>query len=258
MQGAPMRWSRPISCVLLGAALWGGPAAAADHQAQAEQLAALRAEVEALSEQLGAEKDDAKGRLRAVEAQRIELDVQIRRQELRMDRLLAEEQAHRAAIDGAGGGDVAVAAAVGRGIEALRTEISVGLPFKSAMRLAALQELEDKLAADTLSPEQAAARLWAFAEDERRLARENALDRQVIPLGGAEVLVDVARIGMVALYWRAPDGRLGRAHRVAGGWTYPLLEGAEAEAVSDLFDALDKGIRSGAFALPSLAAEVAR
>jgi hypothetical protein len=247
---------RSFVLATVGAALLAAPALAADHQAQAEQLAKLRAEVEALSEQLTAEKDEAKGRLRAVEAQRVELDVQIRRQELRMDRLLAEEQSQRAAIEGAGGGDAAVRAAVERGIEALRTEVTVGLPFKTDLRLAALAELEQKMASDAITAEQAAARLWAFAEDERRLSRENVLDRQVIPLDGQDVLVDVARVGMVAMYWRAPDGRIGRVRGVAGGWEYPTLSGADEEAVAALFDALGKGIRSGAFSLPALTAEV--
>ena len=247
----------PFVFVAAGA-LQAAPAFADDHQAQAEQLATLRAEVEALSEQLAAEKDEAKGRLRAVEAQRVELDVQIRRQELRMDRLLAEEQSQRAAVEDAGGGDAGVRSAVLQGIAALRGEVTNGLPFKTDLRLAALGELEEKLMADTLSAEQAAARLWAFAEDERRLTRENTLDRQVIVLDGEQVLVDVARIGMVALYWRAPDGRVGRAASVADGWDYRALEGGDADHVTALFDALGKGIRTGLFTLPGLTAEVNR
>jgi len=249
--------SRMFPFVVLFTGLsWASPAAAGDHQAQAEQLAVLRAEVEALSEQLAAEKDEAKGRLRAVEAQRVELDVQIRRQELRMDRLLAEEQTARAAVDAAGGGDVGVQAAVLEGIAGLRGVIEAGIPFKTDLRMAVLSELEDKLRSGVLSAEQAAARLWAFAEDERRLARENALDRQVVHLGGEDVLVEVARVGMVALYWRAPDGRVGRAVSAPEGWEYRPVDGADAENVGALFDALGKGIRSGLFTLPGLTAEV--
>lgn len=239
------------SCMVLLSA----SANAGDHRAQAEQLAALRVEVESLSEQLAAEKEDAKGRLRAVEAQRVELEVQIRRQELRMERLLSEEQAQRAKVEGAGGGDSAVRDAVMQGIRVMRSEVLAGLPFKTGLRLAALDELEAKLRADTLSPEQAAARLWAFAEDERRLSRENILDRQVIPLDGNDVLVDVARVGMVAMYWRAPDGRVGRAARTAEQWSYPVLGAGGASAVDSLFDALGKGIRTGSFALPELTSE---
>jgi hypothetical protein len=68
------------------------PALASDIETQAEQLASLRSEVEALSSQLELDKEDLRGRLRAVEAQTVDLEVQIRREELRLERLLAEEE----------------------------------------------------------------------------------------------------------------------------------------------------------------------
>jgi hypothetical protein len=233
-------------------------AAAGDYQAQAERLATLRAEVESLSSELTADKEEARARQRAIEAQKVELEVQLRRQELRLERLVAEEESQRVAIAGGGEASPAVRAVVLTGIEALEAEVKAGLPFQTEARLRALDELRGKLAADTVAPEQAAARLWAFAEDERRLSRENALSRQVIEWRGEEVLVDVARIGMVALYWQAPDGAVGVARRDGGAWQWAELTGREAESVSELFTALEKGIHSGWFSLPALTAEVTR
>jgi len=232
--------------------------AADDYQAQAERLASLRAEVEALSSELTADKEEARGRQRAIEAQKVELEVQLRRQELRLERLVAEEEALRAAIAGGGEASPEVRAVVMRGIGALEAEVHAGLPFQTEARLQALDELRGKLAADTVAPEQAAARLWAFAEDERRLSRENALARQVIEWRGEEVLVDVARIGMVALYWQAPDGAVGIARRDGDRWQWSELHGGDAESASELFTALEKGIHSGWFSLPALTAEVTR
>lgn len=232
--------------------------AADDYQAQAEQLASLRAEVETLSSELSADKDEARARQRAIEAQKVELEVQLRRQELRLERLVAEEAAQRAAIQGGGEASPAVRAVVLQGIATFEGEVRAGLPFQSEARLRALDELRGKLSTDTLSPEQAAARLWAFAEDERRLSRENALARQVIEWRGEEVLVDVARIGMAALYWQAPDGAVGVARREGAGWQWLELTGDDAEAVGDLFTALEKGIHTGWFNLPALTAEVSR
>lgn len=244
--------------VLALALLGAGAAFAGSYQQQAERLATLRAEVEALSTELTAEVDEARGRLRAVEAQKVELEVQIRRQELRLERLITEEANQRAAIAEAGDGNPDVRAAVMDGIGVLRAALGESLPFKLDQRQAGLDELEKQLKDDTLSAEQAAARLWAFAEDERRLTRENALDRQVVTLAGEEVLVDVARIGMVAMYWRSPDGQVGRAVRSGADWRYESLSGASADQVRDLFVAMEKGIRSGFFTLPGLTAEVAQ
>ena len=227
-------------------------------QQRAERLAALRAEVEALAAEVQAESAEAQSRLRAVEAGRVETEVQIRRQELRLERLLGEEASHRAALASGADADPDLRASVERGHGELRALVASGLPFKQEQRLTALDDIRSALDKGTVTAEQAAARLWAFAEDERRLTREVALDRQVVDLGDEQVLVDVARVGMVALYWRAPDETVGRARRTDAGWTWEPMGGAEGEQVEDFFSALDKGIRTGLFPLPALTAEVER
>jgi len=238
----------PVLAALLAAA---PPALADDIDAQAARLAALRADVETLSSDLELEKEDLRGRLRAIEAQNVDLEVQIRREELRLERLLAEEQKQQALLDDAQGGDD-LTPVVREGLDAFRASVRAGLPFKVEDRLASLDALDAKLTDRSLSAEQASARLWAFAEDERRLSRENALGRQVISLGGEELLVDTARLGMVALYYRTPEGAFGQAVPVGDGWTWqPLTGAAEAEQVSALFDALAKGVRVGFFTLPT-------
>jgi len=242
---------RPL--VGLGLALCGfaGTASAADYTEAAQRLADLRADVEALSEQLSEDKDVSRTRDRALEAQTVELDVQISRQEMRLERLLHEEMSQREALSGADE-DTGFDDAVTHGIDVLREQVQAGLPFRKTARLEALDGLRTDLHTKRRTPEQAASRLWALAEDERRLTRENALDRQVIPLDGSEVLVEVARIGMVALYWRATDGAVGQATKSGSDWTWVALDGADADNVNELFNQLGKGIRVGHFALPGV------
>jgi len=70
-------------------------------------------------------------------------------------------------------------------------------------------------------------------------------------LGGVELLAEVARVGLVALYFRAPDGRVGFAIREGDGWTWQTVDGrADADRIEGLFETLGKGIRTGAFDLP--------
>lgn len=246
---------RPLS-LLLAALLVPLSAAAqsSDIEAQAERLAALRSEVESLSSELELEKEDLRGRLRAVEAQNVDLEVQIRREELRLERLLAEEEKQRTLLDEAQGPDD-LSPVVRAGIAQFRSHVEAGLPFKVEERLKSLSELERKVADQEMSPEQASARLWAFAEDERRLTRENALGRQVIPLGGEDTLVDTARVGMIAMYYRTPEGTYGQAVPSGDGWSWQAITGTvEAEQVATLFDALSQGVRVGTFTLPNLLA----
>ena len=103
-----------------------------------------------------------------------------------------------------------------------------------------------------MTPESAAARLWAFVEDELRLSRENALDRQVIPLPEGEVLAEVARLGMVALYFRTDGGLTGAAVPRDGGYAWEVItDRDDQKAVAALFEKLRHGVRTGAFTLPN-------
>ncbi|MEL6345332.1 MAG: DUF3450 family protein [Myxococcota bacterium] len=242
---------RPLLPILL-ISLLSPTAQAQSIEQQAEQLAQLRAEVEALSSELELEKEDLRGRLRALESQKVDLEVQIRREEMRLERLLAEEEKQKLLLEESAGIDD-LTPVVRKGIETFRATVESGLPFKRDERLKALEDLENQLTEGSMSPEKAASRLWAFSQDERRLTRENALDRQVIPLNGEDILVDVARLGMIAMYFKTPDETYGMAlpSSDGNGWTWTMLtnsgDSAQAEA---LFDALERGIRVGWFTLP--------
>jgi hypothetical protein len=238
---------------LLFVGLFTTLAHASDLEARAARVAQLRAEVETLNTDVGLAKEELTADLRATAGQEAELEAAVRRQELRLERLLGDEQsAIREVEKQTEGSGEDLAAVVQDGIEHFHAQVSGGLPFKVEDRLRALSELEAHLNRKSLPTEQIAARLWAFAEDERRLTRENAIGRQVAPFNGGEVLVDVARLGMVAMYFRAPDGRTGQVIRSGDDWLWePLSDDADIAQVSALFDALGKGIRTGWFELPS-------
>ena len=103
-----------------------------------------------------------------------------------------------------------------------------------------------------MSPQKASSRLWAFVEDELRLTRENGLYRQTITLASDELLVDVARVGMVAMYFKTDDGRYGRTVNNGGAWSYELVQDKESQKqIEGLFDAFKKNIRVGFFELPN-------
>lgn len=240
------------SLALGGLALAGTAAWGADLSGRAENLARLRAEVEALATEVSLAKEDLRARLRSIDTRVAEAESEIRREEVRLTQLEGEAERTRQLISAQGANADVLVPAVEDGLASMRAVVAGGLPYRVDERLEALAELEAGLEGGSLSAEDAAARLWGLAEDELRLTKENGLDKQVITLEGEELLVQVARLGMVALYFRTEDGRVGRAARGAdGAWTWVTLEGAEEQAqLADLFDALDKGIRVGWFELP--------
>lgn len=228
---------------------------AADVGAMASQLAALRGSVDALSQELAAAREDQRAEQRALAAQRADLELAIRREELRRDQLQRAVDEQRAAVAAQGSEGAALMPPLREAMAQLEGAIRRGLPYRVDERLAALAELEGALSRGTLPPAQVASRLWQLAEDELKLSRENAVDRQIIALGGEERLVEVARLGMVSLYFRAEGAggvEVGRAAPGPAGWRFETLTDPAAVAqVEALFDALRKQIRTGYFEVPA-------
>jgi len=229
------------------------PLAFGQEDERAARLAELRAEVADLAEEIEMEREDQRGRLRALDAQKADAQVQLRRAELRLTEVQKAMEERREALAGEENSGDALTPVVRDALDQLRSLVRSGLPYRVDERLAALDRLEAQVDEGVLRPQKAAHRVWQFFEDELRLTRENALDRQVIELAGSDTLVQVARVGMLAVYFKAEDGRIGQAVRTDGGWQWVVLDDpADAEHVDAFIDALGKQIRTGWFHLPGL------
>jgi hypothetical protein len=227
----------------------------ASDETRATELARLRREVETMGTDLNLRKEDLRNRLKATEAQRLEIEVQIRREELRLSQIENEAAARRAELQTHATVESTLAPSLRDAVAVLRAEVAAGLPFHTAERLKELDSITDQLDGGLITPEAGVARLWAFTEDEIRLARENGLDRQTVALPTGEILADVARLGMVALYFRSDGGVVGAAVRTGSGWTWKVLDQRDdVLAVGALFDKMQHGVRTGAFVLPDAGA----
>ena len=64
--------------------------------------------------------------------------------------------------------------------------------------------------------------------------------------------MDVARVGMVAMFFKTSDDAYGYVTRQNGDWAYVITEdGDEKEQIAGLFDAFKKQIRTGFFTIPN-------
>lgn len=217
----------------------------------AARLAELRSEVESLSTTVEQKKEERRTRLRSLAGQKSDLEFQLQREESRIAQLEAQAEKKRKELaeDAVDGEDLLPA--VQASMEELRGRVDASLPFKKTERLGAIDELDQKIRQGLVTPQKASVQLWALVEDELRLGRENGLYRQVIRLDGEEVLVDVARLGMVAMYFRTDDGLVGRVTHDAGEWAWVEEAGeVEKRQIHQLFDAMRKQIRTGFFELP--------
>jgi hypothetical protein len=244
-----------IGATLLGTALAmgvGGTAAADSGAQMAANLAALRNEVEELAAEVEGRKETMRGELRSYAAQKADLEMERQRVEMTIKQLRAakEKRAEATALEGRR--DVVLKPAVLEAIGYVKRRILQGLPFKQDERAAELDRLIRQMDEGLLRAPDVVARLWDRVEDELRLASENGIYSQVITVGEEELLVDVARVGMVMMFWKARDGRIGKTEREGATWSYGIVGSKRGqEQVLELFDAFKKQIRTGFFVLPN-------
>ena len=231
-------------------AFFANPVMAVEPDEMAEQLASLRAEVAQLSADLDDENERHQARMRSLETQRADVELQLRRERTQLQNF-REEQTELQAIVDERDDDEALLSALELSLDRIAESIRAGIPYRMTDRLASVDELREQISNATVSPAQGAARAWALVEDELRLTSENALDREVLDIEGEAVLVDIARLGMLTLYYRTPDGSFGRLSPNSGGWNWlPVADEASITQISALFEDLQKGVRTGSFELP--------
>lgn len=226
--------------------------AEAGADALAQGLIRLRGEVEQLNGELELLREEQRTTLAALNAQRAELSGSAERQQLAAREARQKLETQQAASTEAGVAGDALKPLLLEASAALATQVRSGLPFKVEERLGELEQFRTQLENGSLPPQRAVNRLWAFYEDEFRLTRENGLHAQTIALGNERVLADVAKLGVMALYFQTKDGRVGQAQwQKAGEWRFVATEDEARKAqIAALFDSLRKQIRQGYFELP--------
>lgn len=217
----------------------------------AERLVSLRGQVDELQSELDINREEHKNKMVYLTAQLADLEANRDRETLRIAQLQKNLDEMRAEIMlGGVNSDVLLPSALQQ-IGLLRSQISAGLPFKVLERQAELDDLQNQLESGSINAQRGINRLWAFIEDEIRLSRENAIYSQSISINGENMLVDVAKLGSVMMFFRTRNLEYGRAVHTDAGWRFEMLErGAEQEQTALLFDSLRKQIRQGYFELP--------
>lgn len=217
----------------------------------ATELARLRSDIEELSGRLESQKSEASSQLQSLARQKAELDAQLRREGVRVAELQRRISNLKAKVATRAEAQEALRPLATSVADTLVAAIGKTLPFQRESRQKEIRGIVDHLATKRITPADAVARLWDRVEDELRLARESGLYSQVILLDGKEHLVEVARVGMVLMYFRTQDGRYGVAERRKEAWTFTLV-GTEdkRKQISFLFESFRKQIRTGFFQLP--------
>lgn len=223
----------------------------ADLRKLADKLIELRGEVETLNDDIESRQQQHRNTMTSLAQRRAELDGQVQRQDLEIEKLrraLAEVRAQRTEIERA---SKAMRPAAEGAAERLDAYVQASLPFTTDQRRAEIESIRKRLDKGEISAPRALNQLWSFVEDELRLARGSGVFRQTIPLDGEEQLADVVRIGLVMLFFRTADARFGYAEATDGGWRFVTVVGEDAKKASELFEAFERQVRTGYFDVPN-------
>lgn len=242
-----------ISCAGLALLFSASAAMGSSLENLAKSLAKIRGEVETLQTQLDLEKEKHGSRMSALNSQLADLSVEERRQKLSIEKLQHSidkmtESAKKTEQSGETLKPVLLAV-----LAEYKRHIQTGFPFKMEDRIKAINNLETNITNQLIDPNKAVNQAWSLIEDEIRLGKENGIYQQTILLDGESVLVDIAKLGTVFLFFQTRDNRGGMARRSAeSGWKFETVDNAgDLERIRNLFDSLKKQIRQGYFELPN-------
>lgn len=238
--------SAVFGTALFGQTVW----AQQDTEEIVNNLIALRGQVEDLQAEMQILKAEHTQSMTYLNTRKTELEANIDRKQLQIKQSQAEIVELQEKIKSLGLDSEQMIPDVLQLANNIEQAITTGIPFKPTERKSVIEDIVRDLQGRKITSQHAINRLWAFLEDEMRLARENAIYSQTIELNGEQVLVDVAKLGTVLMYFKTRDDKYGQAVNT-NGWQFKLFDDEkDSQAVANLFDSLKKQIRQGYFNLP--------
>ena len=219
-----------------------------------KSLIELRSLVDAKSEELALLRQESKQKRKYTLSRISELSSAVEHKELSIKKIDSKLEKNRTFLEENKRFDD-LSVELEKAIIVLSNYVLLSLPFKRDERLNALNEIQQELETKAVSAPRLANKLWAFVEDEIMLSKGNGIYRQVVTIDSEEKLVDVARIGMMMLYYRDGAGNVGMAIKPENNdadWQFTYLNNKKDQnQIHILFDAFQKQVRFGKFTLPN-------
>ena len=221
----------------------------------AGRIAEKRSQVESLTNELELTKTEYNEQLRSLSMQKTDIEAQINREELRLAQIEQEMNELKSRITDTQDSLESIEPLLARMLLQTRTYIERGIPFTVDERLAEIDTLERLLAEGSVEKDKILARIWNMLESEFRMTAESGLYKQTIDLRGNPQLAEVARLGMMMMYFRTLKDEYGYVIPDGNGGRYLIARDRDqAQNIRSLFDSLRKNLREGFFVLPNPAA----
>lgn len=214
------------------------------------QIIKLRSEVDSLSEDLKTEKELLKSKIQNLAIEKMDLDSKIRREKIKIkaqeQKINKVEKPEILALE-----DYNLI--IKNFINEEYSRVSSSLPYKRKERLDYLDTLIKDFEKGANTAEKTLQFLWTHVEDEIQLAKDVLLDRDFVQIENKEKIVDVARVGMLMMFFKTEDNKYGYIKYDGLQWKPEIFKLSQNEKlVSDFFTNLKKQIKAGFFDFPQI------
>ena len=211
----------------------------------------LRSDVESLYTQIDDNKEAYRSQMKSYALQISDNEAQINRQETSLKLTQQNIEKTEKKLEEMGSTTVDLKPVVNDALDALEKDIKAGIPFKVEERIAGLHQIKEDLKNGNISQEKALALTWASYDDTLRLTKEIGQFKQEITLDGKATIAKIAKVGSVMMFFATPDDRVGYVKQEGNNYSYVVADGTQRDHIIDLFDSLQKQIRTGYFTLPN-------
>jgi len=215
----------------------------------AKRLMSLRLEVETLSKQADAEKQDFEIRLRNQSGLRQEVEAQIKREELKFAAQNEKKNELLVQLSQNGNSYDETLSFIKKQAEFLNLYIESSPPFRKNERKDEVAKLIKKFEDKKMISEKAMQQLWMIFEDELRLSKEVVLTRTNLTVEGQDLMVDLLRLGTIGLYFKTSDNKYGYWN---GKQSLYFQNKDESKQISFLMDGIKKQIKNMTYAIPKI------
>lgn len=217
-----------------------------------ESIMKLRSDVEKLYTEIDDNKEMYKAKMKSYTLQISDNEAQINRQETALKLTRQNLDKVQQKLEESGNTNVDLKPYVNEAIATLEKEIKAGIPFKTEERIASVKQIKSDMESGNITQEKALALVWASYDDALRLTKEIAQFKQEITIGEQSTMAKVAKVGSVMMFFATPDDKVGYVKQNSDSYSYVVATDAkEREQIIELFDSLQKQIRTGYFTLPN-------
>jgi hypothetical protein len=221
-----------------------------------QQLIPLRSHMEKQAQELESTQQAFDQQIQALQAQVLELNQNLSREKLK-SKVLVEKTKRLTSFTNLGpAGSSEDQKFVSLWMDELKNWVEQSLPFQKQQRLAKLEELQSRFKKkEPLEP--LVWDLWTFTSQELKNTKGFSNEVTEINLDGNSVPAEVAKLGMVHMYFKTTDQRSGYSIKTKQGWTFQTAQtDSEKKAIDHILSASRAKTFKNVYELPGLSGEV--